>query len=283
MNWTEKLDGWAALNWQRVRFAGIVLAVFMLAVIASALYNAASADGLNRSGKVADTSASILPLSDVGKAVQGSWTGVYLGVGLGYQIADTNLDLNVDTPQGSGSLLEIDGLSGRGWGYDGRLGFDWQIPGSAFVVGILGGYRGGETEFNVNTDLGNLGNVLNATMRQTWYAGGRVGIAHGQALYYVGGAWTQGEMDISIPVAPNLCGNTAGLNCSPDVDGYMLLAGMEAKLAPQWTVGLEYTLTRFDTANIFSADFVPNSNLSLDTETDIHAFMVRLNYRPMSK
>ena len=232
----------------------------------------AKADGLPKS--------SLLPLGEVAKA--GSWTGVYLGAGLGYQIADTNLSLGVDTPKFSGNLLEIDGLSGRGWAYDGRVGFDWHVPGTAFVVGILGGYKGGETEFNVNSDLPGGGNLLSATMRQTWYAGGRVGLASGSALYYVGAAFTQGEMDISIPVAPSLCGNTVGLNCSPDVDGRMWLAGMEAKITPQWTVGVEYTLTQFDTANIFSATNGVDS-LSLDADTDIHAFMVRFNYRPFSK
>jgi opacity protein-like surface antigen len=233
----------------------------------------AMADGLPKGG--------LLPIGEVAKAGQG-WSGIYLGAGIGYQIADTNLSLDANVPPFSGSIVEIDGLSGRGWGYDGRLGYDYQIPNTMFVIGILGGYRGGETEFNVNTDFGGFGNVLNATMRQTWYAGGRLGIAHGKSLFYVGGAWTKGEMDISIPLFPTACGNVQGLRCSQDVDGRMLLAGMEVQVAPQLTLGAEYTLTQYDTANIFSATAGPNS-IGLNADTDVHAFMLRLSYRPLAK
>jgi opacity protein-like surface antigen len=255
-----------------------IAAALVVAILAAGYCQDARADGLPKSG--------VVPLGEVVKASPGSWSGIYFGAGIGYQIADTNLSLGIDTPQGSANLLEIDGLSGRGWAYDGRIGVDFQVPNTMFVVGILGGYKGGETEFNVNTDLGNLGNVLSASMRQTWYAGGRVGIAHGQSLYYVGAAWTKGEMDISIPVVPGLCSATmpkgVSLSCSQDVDGRMLLAGMEVKLAPQWTLGMEYTLTQYDTATIFSVVSGPDS-LKLNADTDVHAFMARFTYRPFAK
>lgn len=220
------------------------------------------------------------------------WTGIYLGAGLGYQVADTNLTLDAASPGFTGNIVEIDGLSGRGWGYDGRLGVDWQIPNTAFVIGILGGYAGGETEFNVNSDLpfgpkgAPLGNVLNATMEQSWYAGGRLGIAHKNVLVYGGYAWTRGDFNVSIPASPGLCSAALpvgmSLTCSQDVGGRMILAGIEVLINPQLSLGAEYTLAQYDTANIFSAVSGPNS-LSLDADTDVHAFKVRLNFRPFSK
>jgi len=288
MNWIRnadealgaKIDAAVGPYWRTINLLAIGLCGLLVVLVAMAVLNPARAEGIDK----ARAGATLVPVGELAKVAPGSWSGVYLSAGVGYQIADTNLDLNANAPtyQFAGSLLEIDGLSGRGWTYDGRIGVDFHVPNTVFVVGILGGYKGGETEFSVNTDLGNFGNALNATMRQTWYAGGRVGIASGKSLYYVGYAWTQGEMDISIPLAPTACSSVKGLNCSQDIDGRMLLAGMETQIAPQWTLGMEYTLTQYDTASILSLAGGQDS-LRLDADTDVHAFMARLSFRPLAK
>jgi opacity protein-like surface antigen len=240
----------------------------------------ARAEGLP---KTADSSG-FLPIGDIAKAAPGSWTGAYVGAGLGYQVADTNLSLDAHTVPFSGSLLNLDGLSGRGWRYDGRLGFDWQFPNTGLVLGILGGYGAGETEFSVNTDLPlkTGGNILNLNVEQNWYAGARLGYAFNKSLAYVGYAWTQGEMSVSIPAAPTACGTVKGLSCNHDIDGTMFLAGIETMITPQVSLGAEYTLTQYDTASIFSATSGKDS-IALNADTDVHAFMVRLNWRPFGK
>ena len=70
------------------------------------------------------------------------------------------------------------------------------------------------------------------------------------------------------------------------LDGYMILAGGEMVIAPMWTLGAEYSWTRYDTFNMtqnFAA--APNgpARHELTVDPDVHAFKVRLNFRPLSK
>ena len=97
------------MHWDkyRKRAAGFVVfvayAVFVLVVAAPA-----------RAADLGGSGGSMLgPLTATSTA---PWTGLYVGAGAGYQVADTELSI-------PGTSL-VDGLSGHGWGADGRLGFD---------------------------------------------------------------------------------------------------------------------------------------------------------------
>ena len=202
-----------------------------------------------RPAKAADLGdGPLIPGLTVGKSAP--WTGVYAGVGGGYQVADTEISVP--------SLSILDGISGRGWAADARLGFDWQPSGTPFVIGVLGGYNLGEAEF------GAFNGALTATLEPQWYVGGRLGLAlPTKTLLYGGLAWQRAEGTVSL----------SGVgSASATEDGLLYLAGIEQSIGPHLTLGAEYSLARYE----FAA-----GPLSIDP--DVHAFKVRLNWRPFSK
>ena len=215
----------------------IALAGAAVAVVAG-WCNDAMADGPTKT-------ASILPDIPGVTTAKGGWTGTYVGVGGGYQVSDTE----VSVP----SLSLIDGLSGRGWTGDARIGFDWQPSASMpLVFGILGGYSLG----SVKTEAFN--GAASATLDATWYVGGRLGVAlPTNTLIYGGAAWQQAKGELG--------GVFSG---SATDEGIMYIAGIEQKVAPHVTLGAEYSLSQYQ----FAAG-------PLAIEPDVHAFKVRRNFR----
>ena len=235
------------IDLKRVAYLGIAFAAFVAILIVGGRAFAADKGGAD---------GHILGIEDVAK--KAGWTGVYFSVGGGYQVADVSLSAYDD-------LAGINGLSGRGWAGDARLGFDWQLSGSPFVIGLLGGYNIGEAEFTAHA--GPFG--VNATIEPTWYIGGRAGVAFGKSLAYVGYAWQEAEAagSISFMGTPVASGSTT-------VNGQVLLVGLETVLAPQLTLGAEYSLARYESIGI-------GDHVSVDP--DVHAFKLRLNWRPFTK
>jgi opacity protein-like surface antigen len=206
-----------------------------------------------------------------------SWTGIYVSGGLGYQISNTNVNLDLVPPAPPINLLGVDGFSGKGWTYDARIGADWHIQNTPFVIGLLAGYKGGETDFSLSTGLGG-GNAIAAHIHQTWYAGGRAGLAFNQSksLVYVGYAFTKADFDVSTS-GPALVGACTLVKCGHDLDGRMLMLGLETVVMPQVTIGAEYTYTQYDAATLYSGP----APVRLTAEPDVHAFMARVNWRPL--
>lgn len=177
-----------------------------------------------------------------------NWSGLYLGVGGGYQVSDTELSVP------GGSL--INGISGRGWAGDARLGYDWQFSGSPFVVGVFGGYSIGDVESDV------FNGAATATLTQTWNVGGRLGfVLPTKTMLYGGAAWQRAEGKLG-----------GALSGSATDDGIMYVAGIEQVIAANLTIGMEYSLSQYE----FSAG-------SLSIDPDVHAVKARLNWRPFSK
>ena len=232
---------------------------------ALACHAAARADGLP--GRAYSTKDTYAPAF--------SWTGIYIGAGLGYQVSNTDADLNV----GAVNVLGGSGFSGKGWAYDARIGADWHIQNTPFVVGLLAGYNGGETDFNIHGVALSPFNPITAHIHQTYYAGGRVGLAFNQSrsLAYVGYAFTKADFDVGVPVA-GVCA-PAALQCSHDLNGRMLLIGLETVIMPQVTIGAEYTFTDYSSANLLPANLAA---ATLNVDPDVHAFKVRLNWRPLN-
>ena len=192
-----------------------------------------------------------------------NWTGIYVGVGGGYQLGVSEVSFGP---------VNIDSASLQGFAGDARVGIDWHVSNTPFVFGLLGQYSLGKSEFDVN--LTGTGSVLNADIEQTWALGGRVGLSYGRTLAYVGYAYTQAEFNIGgLAIAP-LC--TAGtLACGHTIDGHMFLAGLETAILPQITLSAEYNYIQYDSVNV-----VPVGT-PVNIDTDVHSFKARLNYRPL--
>lgn len=210
-----------------------------------------------------------------------SWTGIYLGGGIGYSTLDMPTNYSV-APPGPGTIIGIDGFSAAGLTGDARLGADYQFTGTPFVIGILAGYKFGDldTGFNV-PPMGGL--FATASLRETWYVGGRVGAAFGpsgQSLAYVGYAYTQADLDIGAGMTAgpvNFCAAPTPLVCGHSLNGHRLLVGLETRLTRTLNIGIEGTYTRYDSVNVLAATAAP---ASINLDPDVYTVMVRLNWRP---
>jgi outer membrane immunogenic protein len=171
-----------------------------------------------------------------------NWTGFYVGgfVGGAFPGQDvTATDLNGFTP------------SSRPWDYGldnsfiggGTLGYNWQFPGSPFVVGIEGegGYLRltGSAPDPVSPDF----NTISSARMGDWYAvaAGRLGwlATPSWLLYAKGGAvWTDLHADVT---APNLVASA-----SKTTTGWAAGGGAEWMFAPQWSVKAEYLYLGID-------------------------------------
>lgn len=143
-----------------------------------------------------------------------TWTGFYVGGQLGYSWGNLGVvGLPVD--------IGTDGYFGGA-----RLGFDYQIPRSRFVAGLLAdgnvGSVGGSTNaggFSIPADAD-----LNGSLRF------RAGYAFDGFLLYATGGLSAVKHDVSV----------AGFSGSKTTFGWIAGAGIEAKLYEHWSIGLEY-------------------------------------------
>jgi outer membrane immunogenic protein len=235
--------------WGKIRSADPVAVVLMACGVVLLLVGfwakPAKAEGIAKSG--------LVPIGEV-VANTSQWTGLYAGVGGGYQVSDTSL---------SATGFSLDGISGRGWAGDARLGFDWQATGTPFVVGLLGGYNIGEAKSEAHVGPA----TASATLTPSWYVGGRLGFAlPSKTLVYGGAAWQRAE------------GKLGGvLSGSATEDGIMYIAGIEQMVSPQLTLGVEYSLSQYE----FCANCGTGGHINI--EPDVHAFKARLNWRPFAK
>jgi outer membrane immunogenic protein len=229
------------MKWDRI--AALIAAV----VIAAGYFVSvpAKAEGLLPLGKVADATGAT-----------SNWTGFYVGGGLGYQVGDTDV-----TAYGHGLPFAGTQISANGWAGDVRAGFDWQIAGSPIVVGVLGGYNFGEAEHNTFF----MNDTIRASLEPTWYVGGRAGLAFGKSLGYVGYAYQEADASLSTSFSEG---------GSETVRAHVLLAGLETALAPQVTLGIEYSFAKYDDITIGDIEC-----LGLNLDPEVHAVKARLNYR----
>ena len=123
-----------------------------------------------------------------------SWTGCYVGGGLGYGMYNVESD---EVVAATGAFSRAQGTSG-GRGYFGNVqaGCDYQFGGN-WVVGAFGDYsfmnvNGDHIGVPVTTGVGNL------KQDSAWAVGGRIGyLVTPSFLSYFSGGWTEDEIQSS--------------------------------------------------------------------------------------
>jgi outer membrane immunogenic protein len=183
-----------------------------------------------------------------------TWTGAYVGVHAGYAWGSGSLGA---FGTGFGSS-DIDGAFGGG-----QIGYNWQQPGSNWVLGVEADVSGGDIGYDETVPgVGSASTSINVmgTVR------GRLGftITPQTLIYGTGGfAWARNTVDINIPgflVASSSATHT----------GWAAGAGIEHAFAPNWTARVEYLHTDYGSETYF------NSPLGLSADTD--QVRVGLNY-----
>lgn len=199
----------------------------------------------------------------------GNWTGVYVGAQAGYGWAknrgsetvvfDNNLDGNfnnqVNTAAGAnafspgfcGGYANTNAPGGGcdkdddGFEFGARVGYDYQI--GNFVVGVVGeasrtSLRDSVSAFSTTPAAYNLTRKLHAVGAIRL----RGGYALGDNLIYATGGYAVADVTRSFNTTNTA--NTFGLRGGNNPDGYQLGGGIERKIAPNVTMGVEYIYTR---------------------------------------
>jgi outer membrane immunogenic protein len=187
------------------------------------------------------------------------WSGFYIGGNIGYGWTD-----------GSGTVTSAGRtgpLSGDGDGVLGgaQIGYNWQT--GPYVFGVETDFQGsgGSGHFNANLP----GNRITGTAKTPWFGTirGRLGYAVNHWLFYVTGGAAYAENKVS--------GTSSrfGAFSGSDVGwSYTVGGGVEAFVAPQWSVKAEYLY-------IGTPDKVPSfRNASVSGDTDTHVVRLGVNY-----
>jgi outer membrane immunogenic protein len=188
----------------------------------------------------------------VAAAPVASWTGCYIGVGIGYGL--WNQDESFVDPTGrvavaSGTYT----LGGRGWLGRGGIGCDYEFN-SSFLIGAFGDYDWMNLK---STVLSAAGGASNEKERAAWYAGLRLGyLPYPNLLTFVSGGWTETRFDqrdfFSI-----ITGAPTGVSLPQnDYRGWFIGGGTEYRL-PWWnslTWKTEYRFAQYRADNL--AQFV---------------------------
>ncbi len=220
----------------------------------------------------ATTSLAVLAGASAAFAQDGTWTGPYLGASLGYANRNDNSgerigfdkDLNgsfgdtVTTAAGAdafstgfcGGANITNAAPGGCRGDDTkdaefsvRAGYDYQF--GAFVVGAVGEYSQAQfsdavTAFSTTPAA----YTFHRKLTDLWALRARGGYAVGETLAYVTGGFAFGSVDHTFSTT-----NTANSFTSSggdDAKGYQIGLGLEHRVTPNITIGVEYLRTDLD-------------------------------------
>ncbi len=215
------------------------------------------------------------------------WTGFYLGANAGAAIG--NSAWSATQPGGAPNLtgaLDLfrayDGFNGAGSQFGGlTAGYNYMLP-SRIVLGV-------ETDVSFASTLG-AGQAFaspaigaanyNDTVNLFGTVRGRVGYDYNHWLYYATGgfAWTYDQFTRTAIVSGTASNPPSGAietKFGPRT-GWTVGVGVEAPVAPGWTVKGEYLYSQYgDTSVTF-----PLGGQQFTSDLSMHEFRVGLNYRP---
>ncbi|MGO9543940.1 MAG: outer membrane protein [Rhodomicrobium sp.] len=193
-----------------------------------------------------------------------SWTGFYVGVGIGGGSATDDLKGSL-TKNNIDPSLEINGLGGEGVVGTVEVGYDRQF--GRFVGGIFFDYDFTSVSSDIKLSAPNFNYKATFDLDDSWSVGGRFGyLINNETLLYGLVAYTQG--DFGVP---------AGLS-NPTRDGYTLGGGLETRLGGAWFLKGEYRYTQLSTETLYDKNF-GNYNLNLTDQTDIQSARLVLSYK----
>lgn len=230
-----------------------------------------------------------------------NWTGFYIGGFVGGAVADRDASASepVNTPfgfyNGAGTATAY-GLGSSFIG-GGTIGYNWQGPGSNFVLGVEGevGYlhlTGSRQD--VNARLVNLSPIdsVDSTRLGDWYAviAGRAGWTANRALFYVKGGvafvdHAYSFTDSCIGAGPPGCGpGFLVINRGSNTQAtYAVGAGIEYAFNNNWSVKGEYLYLGTQKSYTSSATSLaaPAGVVFTNTNSDpgIHTGKIGINYR----
>jgi outer membrane immunogenic protein len=216
-----------------------------------------------------------------------TWTGLYAGFNGGWGWSNTHdntLTLSPTVPPGALGVFipTTSGVGGNnnnanGPVFGGQLGYNYQA--GTWVFGVEGDIDGANIR-NAQAGtitLGPLGAVGSGfiNVKQEWLASirGRLGYTWGPGMIYVtgGGAWTSLKADGGTTVASAIPGGafleTGTFSESKTLSGWVVGAGYEYMIAPNWSVRGEYLYYGFNNNNNSGTLVFPVSGVAVTGNT----------------
>lgn len=244
----------------------------------------AVADGLPYKGRIKD----IAPPPP-------SWTGFYIGGGIGAGAVVHDLSLNASKER---CVYDVVGAMDVGGGYSTchKQSFDLNFDGiggeGVFGTVIIGydrllrpGWVGGifaDFDFSrISSDLSvdhSYGYHFNASLdhQHSWSVGARLGmLSNPTTLWYLSAGYTQAEFEFSSSEG------SLGVR-SPTFQGYFVGGGVESIIHGNWSLRLDYRFTQFDSENVFSYYGVVEGgsrSVDVDLEPSMHTARLLLTYK----
>jgi len=197
-----------------------------------------------------------------------NWTGFYVGPNFGGAWSSNTLTDNLTGLSFTGSSAGVMG--------GGQMGYNWQLS-PLFVVGIEGMFDWTSLKWTTNIATAAIGGIPSAIQGNTntnWIStlAARFGYAANNWLFYgkAGAGWANNNVSLH-----NL--TTGGSsNVSNTNDGWLVGAGIEYGLTPNWTMKLEYDylgLSRWTAASLL----LPGDTMNVGRQ--INMFMAGVNYK----
>jgi outer membrane immunogenic protein len=152
-----------------------------------------------------------------------SWTGFYVGVNAGYGWSAGSDQFAFIDPE-----EQFRGLNPKGAFGGGQIGYNWQMPGSRWVVGAEADIQAsgiGET-FNLGENVVQKSNL-------DWFGTvrGRIGHTFDASLFYGTGGLAYGRINDNV---------FSTFKKNETVTGYVLGGGYEYRFRPAWSLKAEY-------------------------------------------
>ena len=267
-----------------------------LKLIASAAVLASALAGIT-AASAADLAARPYTKAPAPAAIVYDWTGFYVGGNVGYswgRAGNTATISNFATGAAlftANSSNNVDGVIGGG-----QIGYNWQSQNWVFGVeaDIQGSGEKGSTSF-LCVACGDTGGNITSTLTQklNWFGTvrGRVGVlATPNVLFYGTGGLAYGEVDTGGSITGiNLQGvpvTVAFPGASSTRAGWTAGAGVEGRIAGNWTAKLEYLYMDLGTVNggpVATTILVPpnraNAGASYSSHFTDNILRVGVNYR----
>jgi opacity protein-like surface antigen len=189
------------------------------------------------------------------------WSGVYFGVGSGYQWSSIDVS----------NVLSITSDHDQAF-VSAHLGAQHQF--GAIVLGVEGGWmttfrdNDGSSEACGSPPVLTPGGIAScsARLQDIFTIGARAGYAAGKWLPYVTGGYANGGFDFNAreraPGAPGAAGATVLVETAHErLNGWYIGGGLEWAISPGWSTGIEYRHYEFDnrSTTAFTACAAPQS------------------------
>ncbi len=219
-----------------------------------------------------------------------SWTGLYLGMGGGYGIANHELDFKNGplAPPPPAFNVNLDGLGGEGGLVTLGVGADYQIT-RRFLVGAFFDHDWMDVNTEITASLSGFGDSARASagfeVERQWSLGGRIGyLAAPSTLLFVSAGYTQVDVsDLTFTASvPGLGSSTGVIASVGDLSGTFLGGGAEIKLTDAISIKGEYRYTDLDPEEVMLLPGLASgidSFVSTELDPTIQTARVSLNYR----